>query len=164
MWRGHDWRRAGRVATGSRCIRANNNGEQHREGYKVRHQLTASSLLDCEDRRVRTLYQTTHDLATGPALWSSGEPKSSETTLPAATTIAVGKMLPPCARRRGYLTQLTLCNIRTSENLYDCDCATQSCMHKKSGYWICETTEGELDADTNEGGRLRGEQRMNGGT
>jgi len=27
-------------------------GSEHREGYKVRHQLTASSLHECEDRRV----------------------------------------------------------------------------------------------------------------
>lgn len=36
----------------------NENGSGHREGYKVRHQLTASSLHDCEDRSVWTLYQT----------------------------------------------------------------------------------------------------------
>jgi hypothetical protein len=84
-----------------------------------------------------------HEIATGPSAWSSGEPKSSETGLPGATTAAT----------RGRATQLVPCgtsDIRTCSNDCDCDTVTHEHLGIHTGWHIewrmCETAGSERGA------------------
>jgi hypothetical protein len=63
-----------------------------------------------------------HEIATGPSAWSSGEPKSSETGLPGATTAAT----------RGRATQLMPCG---TSDIRTCSIAIAIATQSRMSIW-----------------------------